>query len=91
MKVIVNGACGRMGRVLLDSIASGYCNAQVAAAVDVTLPPVEAPAYTRLSDIVQDADVLIDFSHHSATAEVIDFALKSHMPTVIATTGQTDE
>ena len=91
MKVIVNGAQGRMGKELLSSIASGYCGAELVAAVDITMPEVDAPAYSSLADVEEQADILIDFSHHSATDKVLAFALERKMPTVIATTGQTDE
>lgn len=91
MKVIVNGACGRMGKELLASIAAGYCGAELAAAVDITLPECDCPSYTALADVKEQADILIDFSHHSATDKVLAFALDRKMPTVIATTGQTDE
>ena len=91
MKVIVNGACGRMGKELLASIASGYCGAELVAAVDITLPECDCPSYTALADVKEQADILIDFSHHSATDKVLAFALDRKMPTVIATTGQTDE
>ena len=91
MRIIVNGAAGRMGKELLASIASGYCGAELAAAVDITLPEADAPVYTSLTDVKETADVLIDFSHHSATDKVLAFALERGIPTVIATTGQTDE
>lgn len=91
MKVIVNGACGRMGKELLASIASNYCGAELAAAVDVILPECNCPSYTALSDVHESADVLIDFSHHSATGQLLEFALNHKIPIVIATTGQTDE
>ena len=91
MKVIVNGAAGRMGKELLASIASGYCGAELVAAVDITTPACDCPCYTSLSDVKERADILIDFSHHSATDRVLAFALDRKMATVIATTGQTDE
>lgn len=90
MKVIVNGAAGRMGIELLACIASGYCGAETAAAVDITLPRTDAPAYTALADVRESADVLIDFSYHGATEQLLDFALSRSIPTVIATTGQTE-
>ena len=91
MRVIVNGASGRMGKELIASITSGYCGAELAAAVDITLPECDCPCYTSLADVTENADVLIDFSHHSATDKVLAFALDRKMPTVIATTGQTKE
>ncbi len=38
-----------------------------------------------------DADVLIDFSHHTVTPALLDYAVSHRIPAVIATTGHTDE
>ncbi len=38
-----------------------------------------------------DADVIVDFSHHSLTAELLAYAVEHHIPAVIATTGHTEE
>ena len=92
MRLIVTGAAGRMGRELLAAIAASEGQFSVAAAVDVSgveIPGV--PTYTSLSAVTEEADVLVDFSHHSATEEILSFVLGRHMPAVIATTGQTDE
>ena len=91
MRVVINGASGRMGQELVASAMSGFGGAQLVAAVDVVQPAVACPAYTSLADVAEDCDVLVDFSHHSATQNVLDFALLRGIPVVIATTGQTDE
>ena len=91
MRVVINGACGRMGQQLVALAASELGGTQLVAAVDVVRPEVDCPAYTALADVVENCDVLIDFSHHSATKAVLDFALLRGIPAVIATTGQTDE
>lgn len=91
MKVIVCGAAGKMGRELIGAIESGYGCATLAAATDIVLPIVNCPAYTDISDVKEEADVIIDFSHHSATASLVSYALGRKMPLIIATTGQTDE
>lgn len=86
MKVIVNGAGGHMGRVLIDALLKkGY---EVFAAVDKY---DEKAAYHNLSDVPAGADVLIDFSHHSAAFEIAEFAKKSGVAVVVATTGHTEE
>ncbi len=36
-------------------------------------------------------DVIVDFSHHELTADMMAFAVSEHIPVVVATTGQTDE
>ena len=37
------------------------------------------------------ADVIIDFSHHSAIAEVLSYAKANHMAVVVGTTGHTED
>ena len=91
MKIILCGAGGRMGLVCNEIIESGFCGAELAAAVDINKPTLACPCYTSLSDVREDADILIDFSHHSATDSILAFAKERHMPAVIATTGQTEE
>lgn len=87
MKVILYGAGGRMGkevRSLLDRSES----ASLVAAVDKIAPDTE---YSSLSDYKGEADVIIDFSHHSLTSEVIAYAMSREIPLVMCTTGHTDE
>ncbi|MBR3966204.1 MAG: 4-hydroxy-tetrahydrodipicolinate reductase [Clostridia bacterium] len=91
MKVIVCGASGKMGKELIGAIEGGYGCATLAAATDIVLPIVNCPAYTDISAVNEDADVIIDFSHHSATKSLISYALGRKLPIIIATTGQTDE
>ena len=92
MKLIVTGAAGRMGRELLSAIAATEGRFTVAAAVDISGTAIDGvPTYTTLGDVTEEADVLIDFSHHAATAEILDFAKARRLPLVIATTGQTKE
>lgn len=91
MKIILCGAGGRMGRVCTDIIESGFCGGELVAAVDPMTPHLSCPSYASLDEVTENADILIDFSHHSATASILDFAKKRRMPVVIATTGQTDE
>lgn len=91
MKVIVCGASGKMGKELIGAIEGGYGCASLAAATDIVLPIVNCPAYTDISNVKEDADVIIDFSHHSATSSLVSYALERKIPLVIATTGQTEE
>ena len=91
MKVIICGASGRMGKEVVSAVLGGYCSATLAAATDIVLPIVDCPAYTDIALVEEDADVIIDFSHHSATNALIAYATKRKLPLVIATTGQTEE
>ena len=81
-----------MGRELLAAIAATEGRFTVAAAVDISGTPIEGiPTYTALSGVTEEADALIDFSHHAATADILSFVKARKMPVVIATTGQTEE
>lgn len=91
MKIIVCGASGRMGRQLLDSIKESKGVHEALAAVDVQPSDCTCPFYTSLAEVKEKADVLIDFSHHSATSSVIAYAKRTKTAVIIATTGQTEE
>ncbi|MBQ8004915.1 MAG: 4-hydroxy-tetrahydrodipicolinate reductase [Clostridia bacterium] len=91
MKVIVCGASGKMGKELIGAFEGGYGSATLAAATDIVLPIVNCPAYTDIFLVKEEADIIIDFSHHSATKALVDYAKSKKLPLIIATTGQTDE
>ena len=88
MKIILNGACGRMGRVFWRVFKDKF--------PDDDLIPVDPmakneEAYTALADYDGPADCVVDFSHHSLTPALTAFAAARRLPLVIATTGQTPE
>ena len=89
MKVIVNGACGRMGNVVLRLLSEGYRGASYAGGIDAFSTD---PAIVKTPDALSKAgDVIIDFSSHLATKDICDYAVKSNTPIVICTTGHTEE
>lgn len=87
--VVLTGACGRMGRAIAEAAASA--DAQIVAGVDRFHGNCAFPLYTHLDQVDIPADVLVDFSVHTATPELIDFAERTGTPLVIATTGHTEE
>ncbi len=88
MKVILNGAGGRMGREVRELVLNGDGDTRLVAEVDRLAPGFPLK---HLSDYKESADVIIDFSHHSITEELIAYALAKEIPAVICTTGHTDE
>lgn len=87
MRIILNGAAGRMGRVVSELIEADPAFELVAgvdpgAAADSGLLP-------ELAACSASADVLLDFSNHEATVALVEYALARELPLVIATTGQT--
>ncbi len=83
MRIIVNGACGRMGRELIRLIGE-QPRLELAAAVDARGDGMEVLDDLRAASA---ADVIIDFSHHSAVRGLLDAAEARGCPVVVATTG----
>ena len=88
MRIIVNGACGRMGQTLLRLIAQQPERYTLAAAVD---PRGDGETVLQGFDAVPQADIIIDFSHHSAVTELLAYAQAVNTPVIVATTGHTPE
>lgn len=91
MKILLNGIGGRMGGELSRLLAEGYNGAFLSAGVDINTVDAPVPCYTNLGDVTEDFDCVIDFSHHSCTAGLLDYCISKNKPVVIATTGHTDE
>ncbi|MBQ9965309.1 MAG: 4-hydroxy-tetrahydrodipicolinate reductase [Clostridia bacterium] len=90
IRAIISGACGTMGRNVAECIEKDS-NIQVVAGVDKFNNGAPFHIFSKFSSINVPADVIIDFSNVSALDDLLDFAVETHTPVVIATTGYTDE
>ena len=88
MRVIVNGACDRMGREIVRLVNSGFEDSVLAAAVDKF---GSGDIFTSIEDVTADADVIVDFSNPSALPGLLSYAQEKRIPLVIATTGYSEE
>ena len=86
MKIILNGAKGRMGRIVDEAAAAG--GHEIVARVDFGY--AQGEGLRTLNEYQGPADVVIDFSNHAATAQVTEYCVKRGLPVVIATTGQSE-
>lgn len=84
MKAILCGANGAMGKLI-----SGLLGDEVAGRVSLDGENGAAKTFAELGE--QDADVVIDFSHHTAACDVAAYAVKIGAAAVIGTTGHTTE
>ena len=87
MRIIINGACGHMGREVCR-LCENSAEHTIVAKVDVT------KSDGSLKDIFGysgEADVIIDFSHHSASPMLVKYALQRNIPIIIATTGHDED
>ena len=92
MRILICGVGGRMGREVAKLTLDGVRGAVPVAGFDVI--PVdtrEFRTYTDWNAVEETPDCIIDFSHHSATRALLEFATARGIPAVIATTGHTDE
>ena len=92
MRVIVNGIGGRMGQAIRDLAKTEFRGVQIIAGCDIA--PMECadfPVYSALDLISEDADCIVDFSHHTGTEKLLKYASDRSLPVVLATTGHTDE
>ena len=91
LKVIINGCSGKMGRVLSKCVIDDSDLELVCGISPDNAEDLNFKTYSNFDNIIEKADVVIDFSHHSALDSVLDYCLKTKTPLVIATTGYNNE
>ena len=90
MKILISGALGHMGRaVAAQASADGI---EIVAGVDALQGDCFFPCHTSL-DALPDCSgaVIVDFSRPEALTSLLAYAVKNHLPVVLATTGYTPE
>ena len=90
LNILLCGCGGRMGAAV--AAAAEAAGDRIVAGIDVN--PVAAspyPVYASPEEFRGHADVMIDFSHHSALPALLAYALRTGTPLVVATTGHTEE
>ena len=84
MRAIVCGANGAMGQLICQSLG-----ADLAGKVSIDGNHGVPKTFDELGNI--GADVIIDFSHHTAVNEVMRYAEETGCAVVVGTTGHTEE
>lgn len=84
--VLVNGACGRMGREVISQIESST-NFEISCGIDSKKDAAFFPIYSSPYDVKEKVDVIIDFSVPEASMQILKYAKEKNIPIVIATTG----
>lgn len=84
MRAVICGANGAMGTLLC-----GILKGEVVGRVSIDGRNGAARTFDELGTL--DADMVIDFSHHTAISSVLDYAKKIGAAAVIGTTGHTEE
>ena len=88
IRVIVCGALGRMGKLCVEGINRAE-DLELAAQVDIAGDG--ETVLTSLDQFSGTADIVIDFSFHTATPAVMVWAAAHNTGIIMCTTGQTEE
>ena len=88
MRVIVHGATGAMGRELLRLSDAHYEGSELAAAVS---PEGGTGITLTMGEVSAAADVILDFSFHTAIFDVAAYARAHKLPLIVGTTGHDAE
>ena len=84
MRAVVCGANGAMGKLICDIFGD-----EVVGRVSIDGANNVPKTFTELGEVA--ADVVVDFSHHTAIADVLAYTKKIGAAAVIGTTGHTPE
>ncbi len=84
MKAVICGANGAMGKLLQEKL-----DGCIAGLVSLDGMHGVPRSFEELGAV--DADVVVDFSHHSAAKEVAAYAVKNRCALVVGTTAHTEE
>ncbi|PWM46427.1 MAG: 4-hydroxy-tetrahydrodipicolinate reductase [Clostridiales bacterium] len=89
-KILITGACGFMGKMIREC-AKAFDDIEIIAGVDIAGDGEGLTIYRSLENVTFAVDCLIDFSHPSLFDDVLTYATKYKVPTVVATTGLSKE
>lgn len=94
MNILLNGISGYMGREVVKLCQNNYRGASLAFGIDPCgACEGDILVYRSLDEVTDlcNADCIIDFSHHSVTPALLDFAVSNNLPLVLCTTGHNDD
>lgn len=95
MKIMLVGMYGYMGREVTKLAAASCRGAEIVLGVDPGFDGDDGICVKSFAEAEQKdlsrIDCIVDFSHHSASAELIAFAVKYKLPVIVCTTGHTEE
>lgn len=83
MRAVICGANGAMGKLLQQRFT------EIAGLVSIDGENGVARSFEELGDV--NAQIVVDFSHHTAAPAAAAYAVKHRCPLVIGTTGHTEE
>lgn len=91
INIFINGCNGKMGQEVAK-LVDKHENMNLVGGFDKEdIGSLTFPVFTNINNITVKPDVIIDFSVPKASLKILKYAKKEHIPTVIATTGFTED
>lgn len=91
IKILLCGALGAMGQNVVECVKA-QDKFEISCGLDIAENKSNAfPIYSKTEDIPKDVDVVIDFSHYSASDKITDWCVEHKKPLVSAVTGLSEE
>ena len=92
MNILLSGFGGFMGREVIKLANQNYMGANIVCGVDAFFEgEASVPCFKTFEEVNVKCDLIIDFSFHTVAPALLNYAVKNGIPTVIATTGHTEE
>ena len=89
-RILLNGALGKMGQAV-EACVNERDDIAIAAGVDIENGVRTYPVYPRFTEMRDEVDVIVDFSHPSVLESMLAYAEENKKPVVICTTGYSKE
>ena len=91
MRVIIHGITGKMGQMIKSLADANFAGSEFAAGVSPDVTVEGNGLYKNFDKCMEEADVVVDFSFHTAVKGLLDFCVSRKLPVVIGTTAHTPE
>lgn len=90
IKILLVGCNGKMGQAITRSCKYNEELSVVAGVDSFVNVDYTYPVYASIFDVKEAVDIIVDFSHPNAIDKIIEYAISTSLPLVIATTGHSD-
>ena len=90
IRVVVSGACGKMGKAVTEMIKTQE-DMKAIAGFDIAFKEGDLTIYNDLNKIPETTDVIIDFSNPSIIKELTEYTVSKGVALAVGTTGLEEE
>ncbi|NCC87417.1 MAG: 4-hydroxy-tetrahydrodipicolinate reductase [Clostridia bacterium] len=89
--ILLSGCNGKMGKFIANCVEQRD-DCEIIAGIDISNKKNDCfEVFESINDFKKKADVIIDFSHPSSLEKLLEYAVSTNTPAVVATTGLSNE